>query len=114
MFEESFEHYPNIPTDFVSPLWLYFAHGIEPGSFGMAVLSNDFYSAVARAHPSLTSASLRELANWMINTAPRDSYGSMENINKWKALSDDQRRDIMIDCKLRPSVIDVLNGTHTR
>lgn len=114
MFEDSFEHYLNIPRDFISPLWLYFSHGIEPGSFGMGVLSNNFYSAAACAHPSLSVESLKQLANWILNNAPRNSYGSMDKVNNWIKLTDDERRDIMIDCRLRPSIVDVLNGTHTR
>lgn len=114
MFIDSFEHYHNTPVDFTETLWNYFSFGLEPGGFGMAVLTNDFYSATTKAHPMLTADSFRDLSKWILNNAPILSYGSKENVNNWISLTDEQRRDIMIDCRLRPGVFDVLKGTQSR
>jgi hypothetical protein len=109
-FENSFEYYHNVPDDFREALWMYFAYGIEPGGFGMAVLSNDFAGAVCRAHAMLTANTFRDLAKWLISCAPLESYGNNENIKSWKSKTDEERRDIMIEYGLRPSVIDILKG----
>ena len=109
-FEDSFEFYPDVDLDFRQSLWLYMMYGIDLGSFGMAVLRNDFHDAMNRAHRALTAARLRALTNWLYDNAPRISYGSEQNIITWKSLSDEQRRDILIECGLRPSVVDVLKG----
>lgn len=109
-FNTSFQHYIYIPVDFREALWNYFAYGLEPGSFGMAVLLNDFRGAVCNAHRMLTADTFRDLANWLVNHAPLVAYGSLENIQQWKAKTDDERRDIMIGSGLRPSVIDILKG----
>lgn len=109
-FVESFEDYPYIPSDFYNSLWLYFNYGIEPGGFGMAVLHNDFCGAVTRAHPVLTVESMRDLAKWLYNCAPTGSWGSPALVKEWQSKADLYRRDALITCDLRPSVIDVLKG----
>jgi hypothetical protein len=110
MFWKTINELDSIPADFAESLWLYMCYGIEPGSFGMAVLTNDFFNAALRAHPALTSATFKSLAQWLLFCAPADSFGSVEKVHKWKLLSDEQRRDIMIEYELRPSVIQVLKG----
>jgi hypothetical protein len=110
-FEYTFSMYYNeVPTDFRESLWMYMAYGIEPGSFGMAVLRNDFASAVFSAHRMLTADTFRDLAGWLDSCAPRQSWGSKENVEDWIKLTSVERRDIMIGCRLRPSVVDILKG----
>lgn len=109
-FIESFSGF-GVPLELQEAFWNYFMYGLEPGGFGMAILRNDFVDAVCRAHRSLTADHFREIALWFSNTRlPRDSYGSDDNIEKWKRLSNEERRIIMEDLKLCPTVFDVLRG----
>jgi hypothetical protein len=110
-FDRTFaDYYPEVPTDFREALWMYMVYGIEPGSFGMAVLKNNFCDAVCGAHRMLTADTFRDLAGWLVNYAPCQSWGDKERIEFWTNLTDVERRDIMIECRLRPSVIDILKG----
>lgn len=108
-FKETFRYY-EFPLELQEAFWNYFAYGWEPGGFGMAILRNNFCDAVCRAHPSLSSENLRHIAKWFANSPPPMSFGSDTKIEAWKALTDDERRDIMIEYRLRPSVIDILKG----
>lgn len=104
------EYYHEVPYCFRESLWNYMAYGLEPGGFGMAVLRNDFCDAVSKAHRSLTAETFRHLAGWLDSYAPRQSWGNTKNIECWTKLNDIQRRDIMIECELRPSIVDILKG----
>lgn len=102
----------SVPVELQEGFWNYFMYGWEPGSLGLAILENDFCAAVCRAHPSLSAEHLRHIAKWFYNTRlPRSAYGSAKNILYWKSLSDEQRREIMEDHKLCPTVFDVLRAT---
>jgi hypothetical protein len=103
-------YYHNVPDELVSGFWNYFAYGIEPGSFGMAVLCNDFVNASCRAHPSLSVATFRDMAKWLINHAPPGSWGNEDNVIAWCRKTDQERLDIMIEYKLRPGEFDILAG----
>ena len=108
-FKETFEYY-KVPEEMQEAFWNYLAYGIDPGSFGMAILRNDFFDAVVRAHRTLSSDHLRSISKWFLNVAPSIAFGSEEKIKEWKALSDEERRDIMIELRLRPSEFDILRG----
>ncbi len=114
LFVETLKDYQMIPHDMAESYWLYLNYGLYPGSFGTFVLTNNFSSAVNCAHRSLSADTFRDLANWISDYFPRTCRGSDENMVKWKALTDDQRRDILIEYRLRPSVIDILSGKETR
>lgn len=110
-FKITLEEY-DVPVEMQDAFWNYFMYGWEPGGFGMAILRNDFFEAVCRAHPSLTSEHLRQIARWFYNTRlPQEAYGSDEKIEEWKALSNEQRKEIMEDLKLCPTLFDVLRRT---
>lgn len=108
-FKATFENFA-VPEEMQDAFWNYFAYGIDPGSFGMAILRNDFFDAVIRAHRALTSEHLRNISRWFLNVAPKIAFGSEEKIKDWKALSDEERRDIMIEWRLRPTEFDILRG----
>jgi hypothetical protein len=99
-----------VPEEMIHAFWLYMCYGIEPGSFGMALLQNSFIDAVIRAHPAITSGSFKALAEWLRFCAPFPAHGSCERVEEWKRLTDDERKEIMIEYGLRPSVIQVLKG----
>ena len=110
MFKSSFDDLAEVDRDMKEALWLYMCHGIEPGSFGMAVLQNDFMTAALMAHPALPASVFKGLAQWLKFMAPYQSYGSEQQVKKWQSFTDEQRHDFMIESQLRPSVIQVLKG----
>lgn len=112
LFIRSFDDLEIIAEDFKDSLWLYMCYGLEPGSFGMAVLTNDFMGAALGAHPAVPASMFKGLAQWLKFMAPYQSYGSEQQVKKWQSFTDDQRRDIMIECHLRPSVFEVLSGEY--
>lgn len=71
-----------VPEHTQAALERYFTHALEPGSFLMAVLTNDLYSAALRAD-SLNSTSLTEIVKWLWFEAPPGSFGSSEQVNDW-------------------------------
>ena len=101
-----------IDPDSECSLWHYMAYGLEPGGMLTSILENDWYNAVSRAHPSLPVSVLKGLQTWVEYHAPIQSYGSADKMVGWYKLTNEERRDIMIECGLRPSVIDILKGTH--
>lgn len=71
-----------IPEHTQGALERYLTHGLEPGSFLMAVLVNDLFGAVGRAD-SWNSAALADIVKWLYNEAPRGSFGNEELVNDW-------------------------------
>lgn len=108
-FDDTFRDY-DIPHQIRVGLWNYLAYGIPAGGFCMHVLNNNFLGAMGSADSFWTNRSLKDLALWIIHNAPQPSYGSKENIYAWSKLTDEERRAIMIDYRLRPSVVDILKG----
>lgn len=106
-FKASFDEF-DVPIEMQEGFWNYFMYGWEPGSFGMAILRNDFRDAVCRAHPALSAEHLREIARWFYNVRLPDAYGSNEKIESWMSLTNEQRREIMEDIRLCPTVFDIL------
>jgi len=60
----------------------YFRYGVEPGSFGMAVLSNDLTMAVFKADQE-NIRSLYQIVHWLQENAPRGSWGNPEIVQGW-------------------------------
>ena len=60
----------------------YMEYGIDPGSFLMAVLSNNLMGA-ARQADGMNMYHLYEYCYWLANYAPFASYGSPENVKRW-------------------------------
>lgn len=110
MFSKSFNDYDEIPIEIKDALWNYYQYGIDPGSFTMAVLQNDLYNAACKMHPALKIRTLKQLVIWLMNSAPPGSYGTEEKIAAWKQKTNVERRDILIQHRLRPSLIDILKG----
>jgi hypothetical protein len=54
----------------------------EPGSFMMAVLTNDLYGAVCRAD-TVNKQHLPEIIKFVLNELPPGSYGSVANVRLW-------------------------------
>ena len=66
--------------------------------------------AMGSADHTWDGRSFKDLAKWIDQYAPRQAYGNRENIEAWQRLTDEERRDIMIELRLRPSEFDILRG----
>lgn len=56
--------------------------GMEPGSCTRAILENDLFHAAACADPS-TRYHLVDIASYIFNHMPPESYGSPEKVEAW-------------------------------
>jgi|GEM_PF-1471547 len=102
--------YDTIPDLIQESLWNYLAYGLPPGGFMEAVLKNDFTSAMARADHTWNGRSFKDLARWVEKYVPHYARGTDDIMKKWMKLTDEQRRDIMIDLGLRPGEFEILAG----
>ena len=76
-------NYDKIPVPrMVGSMRRYLEHGILPGHFLTAVLSNDLIEACGRADDE-NRAALFEWCRWLVNEAPPGSYGSPEYVKTW-------------------------------
>ncbi len=76
--------YDRLPAHMQDGARRYVEHGIKPGSFMTAVLSNDFIGAWQRAD-DVNTAAMHSWAMWLHNDAPRGCYGSPEHVKDWIA-----------------------------
>ncbi len=60
-------------------------HGIPPGSFMHAVLTNNLKETLARAD-SINREQLHGLVSWFYNEAPSNCWGSEDKVSKWIGL----------------------------
>lgn len=60
----------------------YIEHGIEPGGFLTAVLSNDLKEACGRAD-HINQHVLWEIVAWCFNELPHNAWGSAEKYRNW-------------------------------
>jgi hypothetical protein len=72
----------HVPEHTQGALERYLTHGLEPGSFLTAVLTNDLFGAVNRAD-TWNSQSLADIVKWLYNEAPRGSFGDEELVKAW-------------------------------
>ncbi len=111
LFKASFAHY-QIPEAIQDGLWNYMAYGLEPGSFLISVLKNDFYTAIMRADSFWSGKALKDLGRWIVTHVPTDMRGSDANVFNWMSNKTDlERAERMIELNLRPNEFDVLRGT---
>lgn len=73
-----------LPSHMREGLLLYLRHGLPPGHFLMAVLSNDLAEACARADDE-NRRLLYDYVYFLYNHAPRAAWGSPENVEAWMA-----------------------------
>ena len=74
--------YAAIPTSLVEGILRYAYHGIPPGSFLQAVLSNDLFDAVGRADAHSLRA-LKALVTYCYMELPEPCWGSREKVAEW-------------------------------
>lgn len=80
MMDDSFCYVPPHMRDSFK-LWI--ENGINAGSFGMAVLTNDLKEAIGRAD-DINKEHLPSIVAWLYNYAPSDCWGSVENVENWR------------------------------
>jgi len=78
--KELLEH--KLGQHMVDALNRYIEHGIEPGSFLYAVLSNDLKGAVGRADHN-NQRLIFEYVAYLYNYCPADCWGSPEKVENW-------------------------------
>jgi hypothetical protein len=87
--------YWQVPKDFADPFYNYLVFGYTPGSCFTSVLANDFLGAIQHSHPNNTVEAFKALTGWMLDTMPKEAYGSYEKVAKWTELNAEQRRLIL-------------------
>ena len=75
-----------IPSRMIPDLVCYIVHGIHPGNFLSAVVSNDLMDAVARADEE-NQKLLVEYSTFLYNYAPIGCFGSKEAFLNWKGVN---------------------------
>jgi hypothetical protein len=76
--------YASAPNGFGDTWKRYIEHGIQPGSFGAALVKNDLVGAVGSADPDNIKLIPSHMM-WLWNNAPMHCWGSEEAYNQWVA-----------------------------
>ena len=71
-----------VPEHDINSLYLYVTHGIQPGSFLQAVLSNDLMDSFGRAD-SINREAIFETCSFIYNELPHNCHGSREIVQAW-------------------------------
>lgn len=79
-----------IPDDMMEGLVDYVEHGIEPGHFLCAVISNDLHEACGRADDRNLPIIAAYVA-WLYNEAPSTCWGSKAKMEAYIAEKEDER-----------------------
>lgn len=75
-------NYTSLPAHMQDAMRRYVEHGIQPGSFLTAVLSNDLIDAMRRAD-DVNLHALPAYGRFLINEAPCGCFGSPETFQAW-------------------------------
>jgi len=81
---------PHLPDRFKASITRYLEHGVMPGDFLTAVLSNDLFSAFAKADET-SLAELHGLVGWCYYELPHDAWGSRERVEAYCAANQADR-----------------------
>ena len=99
-FYETFVTY-NVPKEFADPIFNYFVHGFQPGSFFTALLANDFVGAMCRSHPANTVEGLKMLSVWLQNTGLKTrAWGDYDTVDRWLGMDEGLRRALLEHAEL--------------
>lgn len=97
-----------VSDEWIEILHGYIVHGLPPGSFFTAMLSNNFVEMACRSHPSNSWSEMMQVGKWLLNIAPRSSWGSIEKVNTWLALGADERVKICENAGLVATAWEIL------
>ena len=88
--------YLDAPVHILDSINRYVEHGLEPGSFVRAVLSNDLVGALNRADTA-AEAGIRDILKYVRWEIPTESWGSPAKVEAWlngKPRQNHFRRDV--------------------
>lgn len=74
-----------VPERLQEPLARYLQHGAVPGSFLVALLSNNLERVIVHADHAMLHR-LPDIVRFLINYAPRAAWGSGEAIARWEMM----------------------------
>jgi len=74
--------FSEIPEHMRDGLRLYIDRGLPPGSFLMAVLTNDLAGAFGKAD-LINQSKIKDYVSFLYNHAPRQCWGSVEKVDEW-------------------------------
>ena len=75
-------NYDTLPPSLVEGTKLYIEHGILPGSFLRAVISNDLKETFAQAD-HINRHRVFDIVKWWYQEAPMPCWGSPEKMEEW-------------------------------
>jgi hypothetical protein len=78
-----------VPEHTQGALMRYVNHGLHPGGFLTAVITNDLIGAVTRAD-QWNVQTLPAIVMFMLNAMPAASVGSTENMDHWIKLAQEE------------------------
>ena len=81
--------------EWIDNIFAYVVMGLPPGSFYSAVFANDLIRAAACSHPLNQWTDIQMCCNWLGNYAPKECYGSWDNVKKWQGMTPDARTPIL-------------------
>jgi hypothetical protein len=77
--------YDSVPVGYMAgAMQRYVEHGLEPGSFLMAMLSGDLYAAMGRAD-SQNIDNIGNWCKWIERNLPPTAYGDPRTVRAWCA-----------------------------
>ena len=88
-FDWLFDHH-QIPNHTRESLVNYLTKGWEPGGFVTAMLAMDMERAVYAAD-FVNGPNMQQIARWIIEYCPRESWGSYEQVTNWLNDINDRR-----------------------
>ena len=91
---ETFSNW-GVPHDFADPMANYLVYGYQPGSFFTYVLADNFTKAILSSHPGNTMEALKNLAGWMRDTLPEETWGNYDKVDAWCDMPWTMRRSIL-------------------
>jgi hypothetical protein len=74
--------YSRLPEHMRDGFMRWIEYGIEPGSFGMAIICNDLFEAFGRAD-STNIARMKDIIQFFYNDAPSGCFGSRTKAAAW-------------------------------
>lgn len=86
--------YSKLPLSMRVPMLMYIEHGIRLGSFGMALMQNNLFEAVAHADAE-NRYRMADIVEWLHQEAPPSCYGSPAVVTEWLRSKSEQRKEAM-------------------
>lgn len=84
LMDEDVFNIKSLPEHMQDGVTRYLEHGIEPGSFMLAVLRNDLVGAFGAAD-QVNASQMATWASWLYNDCPAGAWGSDAKVADWMA-----------------------------